>query len=202
MGSNTTTRTAHRWSRAAKPDVRSGTFSNGIAYDTIGTGPRTAIFLPGGPGIVPMAWRRIGRTLLEPLAAGGCTVWRLTRGRDLPAGHTLPDMADDVAQVIEENFGGRVDAVIGLSMGGMITQLLAARHPDAMDRVVLLSAATGAQAGMRAPPPISSPSSRRRRVRPRLVRRQRILPPPGSASRLETSSGKGGSSCSTDRAAS
>lgn len=68
-------------------------------------------------------------------------MWRLTRGRDLPAGNTLADMADDVAQVIEDDFGGRVDAVIGLSMGGMITQLLAARHPDAMDRVVLLSAA-------------------------------------------------------------
>ena len=48
-----------------------------------------------------MAWKRIGRTLLEPLAAGGCTVWRLARRRDMPTGHSLEDMADDVAEVID-----------------------------------------------------------------------------------------------------
>lgn len=127
--------------RASKLEVRTGTFSNGIAYDAIGTGPRTVIFLPGGPGIVRMAWARVRRTLLEPLAAGGCTVWRLTRRRDMPSGHTIADMADDVAHVIDEGFGGHVDAVVGLSLGGMIAQFLAARHPDAMGRVVLLSAA-------------------------------------------------------------
>lgn len=141
MDSSTAPTTGPRSRRSAKPEVRTGSFSNGISYDAIGTGPRSVVFLPGGPGMVPMAWKRIARTLLEPLAAGGCTVWRLTRRRDMPAGHSLADMADDVATVIDEAFGGRVDAVVGLSMGGMIAQFLAARHPDAMGRVVLLSAA-------------------------------------------------------------
>lgn len=139
--SSHTTMTAHRRGRASEPEVRVGSFSNGIAYDVIGTGPITVVFLPGGPGIVRMAWNRVRRTLLQPLAAGGCTVWRLTRRRGMPAGHTLADVADDVAQVIDEAFGGHVGAVVGLSMGGMIAQFLAARHPDVMDRVVLLSAA-------------------------------------------------------------
>lgn len=140
MSGHTAT-TAGRRGQVAGPGVRVGTFSNGIAYDVTGSGSRTVIFLPGGPGIVRMAWARIARTLLEPLAAGGCTVWRLARRRDMPEGHTLADMADDVAQVIDEGFGGHVYAVVGLSMGGMIAQFLAARHPEVMDRVVLISAA-------------------------------------------------------------
>jgi pimeloyl-ACP methyl ester carboxylesterase len=128
-------------SGAAEPAISTGTFSNGIAYEAIGSGPRTVIFLPGGPGIARMAWTKVLHTLLEPLAAQGCTVWRLARRRGMPPGHSVPDMADDVAQVIDERFGGHVDAVVGLSLGGMIAQFLAARHPDAVGRVVLVSAA-------------------------------------------------------------
>lgn len=144
MSSHTTSTAGHRDRASSDLKVRTGTFGNGIAYDAIGSGRRTVIFLPGGPGIVRMAWDRVRRTLLEPLAAQGCTVWRLTRRRDMPAGHTLEDMADDVARVIDEGFGGHVDAVVGLSLGGMIAQLLAARHPKQMDRVVLISAAATA----------------------------------------------------------
>jgi pimeloyl-ACP methyl ester carboxylesterase len=99
------------------------------------------IFLPGGPGVVRMAWARVARTMLWPLAAQGCTVWRLARRHDMPSGHTLEDMADDVAQVIDDAFDGHVDAVVGASMGGLIALFLAARHDDAMSRVVLVSAA-------------------------------------------------------------
>ena len=127
--------------RAVKPEIRTGSFSNGIAYEAFGSGPRTLVFLPGGPGVVRMAWSRIAQTLLEPLAAGGCTVWRLTRRRGMPVGHTVADMADDVAQVIDEAFDGHVDAVVGLSLGGVIAQFLAARHPGAVGRVVLVSSA-------------------------------------------------------------
>ena len=141
MSSHTTTKAGRCGRASAKPEVRVGSFSTGIGYDAIGTGPRTVIFLPGGPGIVRMAWNRIRRTLLDPLAAGGCTVWRLTRRRDMPPGHSVADMADDVAHVIEEAFDGHVDAVVGVSLGGMIAQFLAARHPDMVDRVVLVSTA-------------------------------------------------------------
>lgn len=144
MSSHTMSTAGHRDRASSDVEVRTGTFSNGIAYDAIGSGPRTVIFLPGGPGIVRMAWDRVRRTLLVSLAARGCTVWRLTRRRDMPAGHTLEDMADDVADVIDEGFGGHVDVVVGLSLGGMIAQLLAARHPKQMDRVVLISAAATA----------------------------------------------------------
>lgn len=132
---------ARRANRAARPQIRTGTFSNGIEYAAVGDGPRTMIFLPGGPGTVPFAgiWARMGIGILRPLAGAGFTVWRLSRRRGMPPGHTVADMADDVAHVIDEAFGGHVDAVVGLSYGGTIALLLAARHPDAVGRVALVA---------------------------------------------------------------
>jgi pimeloyl-ACP methyl ester carboxylesterase len=135
---------ARRKHRRQAPQIRTGTFSNGIGYEAFGQGPLTVIFLPGGPGIVPMARARVARTLLWPLAGRGCTVWRLTRRPSMPQGHSLADMADDVAEVIDEGFNGHVDAVVGVSMGGLIAMYLAARHPRSMRRVVLISAAATA----------------------------------------------------------
>jgi len=140
-----------RKTRASRPEVRTGTFSNGIEYDAVGSGPRTMLFLPGGPGIIRMVWARVSTRLLRPLAAAGFTVWRLKRRRDMPPGHTINDMADDVAHVIEEDFGGRVDLVVGASYGGLIALYLAARHPASVGHVVLdASAATATDEGLEA----------------------------------------------------
>ena len=132
---------ARRATRAPVPDVRTGTFSNGVDYQAIGSGPRTMLFLPGGPGIFPFLRARAARTILSSLAARGFTVWRLERRRNMPPGHTIADMADDVAHVIDEAFDGHVDAVVGASMGGLLALYLAARHPDHAERIVLLASA-------------------------------------------------------------
>jgi pimeloyl-ACP methyl ester carboxylesterase len=82
----------------------------------------------------------LGSGIFRPLAAAGFTVWRLSRRRNMPPGHSIADMADDVAHVIDSGaFGGHVDAVVGLSYGGTIALLLAARHPDAVGRVALVA---------------------------------------------------------------
>ncbi len=132
---------AQRATRAPRPQIRTGTFSNGIEYAAIGDGPRTLLFLPGGPGTAAFAGigARIGTGIFRPLAEAGFTVWRLSRRRNMPPGHTVADMADDVAHVIDEAFGGHVDAVVGLSYGGTIALLLAARHPEAVGRVALVA---------------------------------------------------------------
>jgi hypothetical protein len=59
----------------------------------------------------------------------------------MPPGHTIADMADDFARMIAEEFGGRVDVVLGVSYGGMIPQYLPALHPGSVDKVVLVVAA-------------------------------------------------------------
>ncbi len=121
---------------------RTGTFPSGAEYLTWGGGPRTALLLPGGPGsFVPEGMLlRMVRKQFRFLVDAGFAVWWVTRPRGLPDGHTVGDMADDYARLIEEEFGGRVDLVVGESLGGMVGQHVAARHPDSSGAVVLLSA--------------------------------------------------------------
>ncbi|MCQ8184660.1 alpha/beta fold hydrolase [Parvularcula maris] len=63
-------------------------------------------------------------------------------GMSAGAPYSLADMADDAASVIDEM--GLVKAhVLGLSMGGIIGQMLASRHPDKVDRLTLFMTTTG-----------------------------------------------------------
>jgi pimeloyl-ACP methyl ester carboxylesterase len=119
-----------------------GMFDNMMAYATWGEGPETMLYLTGGPGNdLPdrMGLRQLQR-LWSPLVDAGYTVWVVTRPRNMPAGHTIPDMANDHAQLIRTEFGGRVELVVGLSYGGMIALYLAADHPDTVAQVVLVGA--------------------------------------------------------------
>ncbi len=63
-------------------------------------------------------------------------------GEDLTRGYTLEQMADDVAELVAKLGHGRFHFV-GLSIGSMIGQVLALRHPNMLDRLVLACAGTG-----------------------------------------------------------
>ena len=80
---------------------------------------------------------RAFRTLLD----GGYTLWMVTRRRSMPQGHTIEDMARDYARLIEVEFDGTVDIVLGASYGGLIAQYLAANHPGCFRHGVIASAA-------------------------------------------------------------
>lgn len=126
---------------------RSGTFGNGMDYLTWGTGPETLLYIQGGPGsVVPKGGMslRMFRRVLDPYAKAGYTVWVVTRRRHMPAGHTIAGMADDYAQVISQEFGGRVDLVVGESYGGLIGQYLAAFHPGSFGHMALVVAGLAA----------------------------------------------------------
>jgi 3-oxoadipate enol-lactonase len=59
-----------------------------------------------------------------------------------PAGpFTIDDMADDAARLIAQEAGEAVHFV-GLSMGGMVAQSLAARHPQAVKSIVIANSAS------------------------------------------------------------
>lgn len=124
--------------RATRPEPRVGRFGNGVEYAAWGDGAKTMVWLPGGPGSdVPHgAFARFAASTFQPFVDHGYTVWSLTRRRNMPSGHTIADMADDVAHSIEEKFG-KVDLVVGLSYGSLIAQYLAARHPDRVAKVAL-----------------------------------------------------------------
>jgi pimeloyl-ACP methyl ester carboxylesterase len=51
---------------------------------------------------------------------------------------TIDTLADDVAALLDD-VGARSAHVVGFSMGGLVAQSLAARHPERVDRLVLAS---------------------------------------------------------------
>lgn len=117
----------------------SGCFDNGMEYLRYGHGPRTALWLPGGPGSeLPeglAAW--LQGQQVRPLVDAGFSVWIVTRRRHMPEGHTVADMAEDCARLIRDEFAGHIEVAVGVSYGGMISQYLAADHPETVGRVVV-----------------------------------------------------------------
>ena len=122
----------------ALPKPVTGVFPNGMAYVRWGTGPKTLLFIPGGPGNAApggMSMRML--PLFRNLVEDGYTAWYVARKRDMPKGHTIADMADDYAGLVADEFGGKVDLVVGVSNGGMIGLFLAARHPERFGHVAI-----------------------------------------------------------------
>jgi pimeloyl-ACP methyl ester carboxylesterase len=73
----------------------------------------------------------------------------LREGRDAGLAYSLDDMADDVVGLMDAL--GLVSAhVAGMSMGGMLTTVVGARHPDRVRSLVAIMASTGNPA---LPPP-------------------------------------------------
>ena len=129
-------------SEAAAIALTHGTFTDGIPYLRFGDGPRTMLFLAGGPGnLVPTGFGASGFVRGMRPFASEYTIHLVTRKSGLPDGYTTKDMSDDYAELIEHEFGGHVDLVLGVSYGGLIAQHLAADHPEMFaDMVIVMSA--------------------------------------------------------------
>lgn len=114
-----------------------------MEFLTWGAGPKTLLFIPGGPGSsIPQGMMaKMSRRWFAPFVEAGYTVWVVTRRRNMPRGHLITDMADDYAQVIAEELDGHVDLVVGMSFGGMVAQHLAARHGASLGHVAIVVAA-------------------------------------------------------------
>jgi len=93
------------------------------------------------------------------------TIRQLATRRFRPEQYTIEDMAADTAGLIDALGLGPVH-VVGASMGGMIAQMLAARHPDRVRSLVSIMSNTGSRfAGQPDPKLLSvllSPSPRER----------------------------------------
>ena len=119
-----------------------GAFPNGMTFARFGEGPKTLLWLSAatkGPMLAMMA------RAVRPFVADGYSVWLVSGRPNMPTGHALVDMADDYATLIAEEFGGRVDLVIGHSTGGIIGFCLAAGHPDRFGHVVIAGAGVWSQ---------------------------------------------------------
>lgn len=122
------------------PAPISGMFPNTMAFARWGDGPRTLLVIPVAPLVPTAATVRLLAWRLRPLIGSGCSLWMVTRRRGMPQGHTIEDMADDYADLIDTQFQGRVDLVVGMSMGGLLGQYLAAKHPDRFGHIALVAA--------------------------------------------------------------
>ena len=68
-----------------------------------------------------------------------------------PGPYTTAQMADDAAALLDRLHVGRAH-LLGVSLGGMIAQQIALRHPARVDRLVLACTAPGGALSVRPPP--------------------------------------------------
>ena len=80
-----------------RPATTRGTFPNGMEFLTWGAGPKTLLFIQGGPGsALPTGMSaRVSQRWFDPFVDAGYAVSIVTRRRNMPPGHTVADMAGD-----------------------------------------------------------------------------------------------------------
>ena len=109
-----------------------------------GTSSRPAIVLIRGLGTQMIEWSPI---LIDQLTRGGLRVV-IFDNRDvgltskLSADYPLSDMADDVVALMADLGESRFH-VFGISLGGMVAQLVASRHPQAVMSLFSVMSASG-----------------------------------------------------------
>lgn len=121
--------------------IEEGTLGDGLAYFRVGAG-RPLIYLPGltthnRPPRGMDRWFQVGQVRTF---ARHREVWWVQRREGLGPGTTMADIARDYAAALSGRFSGPVD-VVGSSTGGTAALQLAADHPEAVRRLVLLSSA-------------------------------------------------------------
>lgn len=115
-----------------------GTFKNGIPFAKLGSGEKIMLLFYGGPGNgIPRGFGLVFIVSGLKVFLKEYTLYILTRKSGLEEGYTTRRMSDDYAELIQEEFGGHVEVVIGISYGGMIAQHFAADHADLCDHLVI-----------------------------------------------------------------
>lgn len=109
-----------------------------MEYICFGRGERTLIMLPGlGDGLRTMKGTALPMAAMYRKFAKDYTVYVFSRRSQIPAGYTTRDMARDQKLAMDALGISKAD-VMGVSMGGMIAQWLAADYPEAVGKLVLV----------------------------------------------------------------
>ena len=108
-----------------------------MEYIRFGRGERALVMLPGlGDGLRTVKGTALPMSLMYRKLASQFTVYAFSRINDLPECYSTLDMARDQALAMRM-LGIQRASVLGVSMGGMIAQHLAAEESALVDRLVL-----------------------------------------------------------------
>lgn len=106
-------------------------------YIRFGSGPKNLILLPGlGDGLRTVRGTALPMAAMYRQFTKDFTVYAFSRRNSLPEGFSTRDMARDVKAAMDALSMEKAD-VLGVSMGGMIAQHLAADYPERIGRLVL-----------------------------------------------------------------
>jgi pimeloyl-ACP methyl ester carboxylesterase len=180
-----------------------------IAYDEFGARAAPVILLIMGLGVQLTGWRD---SFCQQLADAGFRVLRydnrdvghstkfdhaavpsiaeniqrVQRGQPVEAPYTLVDMAEDAVGLLDA-LGIAKTHVVGVSMGGMIAQIVAANHPDRVSSLISIMSSSGrpglppgkpeAMMALMAP----SPATDRESVVAHTMKARRVIGSPGYA---------------------
>lgn len=111
---------------------------NSMEYIRFGTGGKKLILLPGlGDGLHTVKGMALPMAVLYRAFAKEYTVYSFSRMERIPQGHSTRDMAGDLKRAMDMLGIEKAD-IMGVSMGGMIVQHLAADYPEAVGKLVLV----------------------------------------------------------------
>jgi len=109
-----------------------------MEYIRFGNGPKTLVMLPGlGDGLRTMKGTALPMAVMYRAFAKDYTVYAFSRRSALPEGFTIRDMAED-QKIAMDQLGIEKADILGVSMGGMIAQQLAAAYPERVGKLVLV----------------------------------------------------------------
>jgi pimeloyl-ACP methyl ester carboxylesterase len=170
-----------------------------IAYEEFGERGRPPLLLVMGLGAQMIAWHEdfcralsVGRHVIRfDNRDAGESEWLTGRvdlaavfGGDMStAAYALDDMADDAAALLDA-LGLEAAHVVGASMGGMIAQTLAVRHPDRVLSLTSIMSTTGERGAAEATPEAAAvlaapPAGSRDEAMDRAVEARRVIGSPG-----------------------
>lgn len=103
-----------------------------------GKGSKNIILLPGvGDGLTTVEGKAVFLGLMYRNLIKDYRVYVFSRRKPLPEGFGTAEMAEDLSAAMD-SLGIKKASVIGVSMGGMIAQHLAAKFPEKMEKLVLV----------------------------------------------------------------
>ena len=107
-------------------------------YVSFGKGTKPLVLIPGlGDGLMSVKGKAQMGAMMYPEFAEHYRVYMFSRKRKLEHGTTTRSMSEDLAQAMGQLHLSNAH-VVGVSLGGMVAQFLAADHPELVDRLVLV----------------------------------------------------------------